>query len=425
MNTTTAARRTAHPALAPRRGRPARSAIRTPGRGIRAGLRMIIATAVAAQIAIATPPASASAPPRDHAGAQRVLDRAVAGGGVPGILARVRDGRDTWVGAAGVADTTTGRQRRAQDRFRIGSTTKTFTATVMLQLAAEHRLSLDDSVEKWLPGVVRGPGHEPERITIRQLLDHTSGIHDYVNDDVMRKRGTGTAFLEHRFDRYRPEEIVGIGVSHPPVFAPGSDWGYSNTGYFLAGMIVERVTGRPLAEVIAQRVTRPLGLTGTYLPGGDDPLIHGPHARHYSKLMLTDPEAGIHDVTELNPSWGWAAGGMISTTVDLDRFFRALLGGRLLPPAQQQEMLTMVTTKNWIPYTTYGLGVASQELACGVTVWGMGGAINGSWTYTFGTRNGTRMVSVNVNGDWNSPITVFTDLLQAEFCPSPSPVPAG
>ncbi|MFF3013098.1 serine hydrolase domain-containing protein [Streptomyces sp. NPDC057939] len=406
----------------PARGRTG-NPLRAPGRGIRAGLRLIIAAAVAGQVAIAAPAASAAAQPADHTGVQRVLDRAVADGGVPGILATIQDGRDTWVGTAGVADTTTGRQRRAHDRFRIGSTTKTFTATVMLQLAAEGRLTLDDSVEKWLPGVVRGPGHEPELITIRQLLDHTSGIYDYVNDEGMTDKGVGLPFLKHRFDSYRPEEIVRIGVSHPPTFAPGGGWAYSNTAYFLAGMIIERVTGRSLATAIEQRVARPLGLTSTYLPRGDDPLIRGPHGRHYSKLMLTDPDAGIHDVTELNPSWGWAAGGMISTTGDLDRFFGALLGGRILPPAQQREMLTMVPTKNWIPFTTYGLGVASQKLSCGVTVWGMGGAVNGSWTYTFGTRNGTRMVSVNVNGDWNSPITTFTDVLQAEFCPSSGPVP--
>lgn len=114
-----------------------------------------------------------------------MLDRAVADGGVPGILTEIRDGRETWFGTAGVADTATGWQRRPQDRFRVGSTTKTFTATVVLQLAAEHRLSLDDSVEKWLPDVVRGPGYEPEKISIRQLLNHTSGIFDHVNDEAM------------------------------------------------------------------------------------------------------------------------------------------------------------------------------------------------------------------------------------------------
>ncbi|TXS22235.1 class A beta-lactamase-related serine hydrolase [Streptomyces sp. ms191] len=371
---------------------------------------------------LAVAPSAYAAPVRtDHLEIQRVLDRAVADGGVPGMLTEIRDGRDTWFGTAGVADTATGRERRPQDRFRIGSTTKTFTATVILQLAAERELGLDDPVEKWLPGVVRGPGYDAEKITVRHLLNHTSGIFDYVNDPVMRSRGAGLPFLRSRFDGYRPEQLVEIGLSHPPTFAPGTGWGYSNTPYILAGLIIERVTGRSLSDAFAQRITRPLGLTGTYLPRGDDPLIHGPHGRHYSKLMLTEPDAAVHDVTELNSSWGWAAGGIVSTAGDLNRFFGALLGGRLLPHAQQQDMFTMVATKNWIPDTTYGLGVASQRLACGVTVWGMGGAINGSWTYTFGTRGGRRTLAVNANGDWNDPIATFTELLQSEFCPSAAP----
>ncbi|MFJ3928195.1 serine hydrolase domain-containing protein [Streptomyces sp. NPDC090022] len=393
-----------------------------------AGTRTALTAAAAAltALAVAAPTASASSasaptasassasattPRPDHAAAQRVLDRAVADGGVPGIVAELRDGRDRWTGTAGVADTTTGRERHPRDRFRIGSTTKTFTATVLLQLVAEHRLTLDDPVRTWIP-------EAPADVTVRQLLGHTSGIPDYVTDPVIVSRSVGLPFLEHRFDSYRPQDLVAIALSRPPVFAPGTRWAYSNTNYVLAGMIVERVTGGPLADAIAQRITRPLGLTATYLPRGDDPRIHGPHGRHYSKLMLTAPDAGVHDVTELNPSWGWAAGGIVSTTGDLDRFFGALLGGRLLPPAQQEEMFTMLPTENWIPGTTYGLGVSSVRLACGETVWGMGGAVNGSWTFTYGTRDGRRVLSVNVNGDWNDPIATFTDLLGTEFCPT-------
>ncbi|MFF0551840.1 serine hydrolase domain-containing protein [Streptomyces sp. NPDC004311] len=386
------------------------------------GTRTAAAAALTA-LALAAPTASASADDAaaarpGHAAAQRIMDRAVADGGLPGITAELRDARDPrahWTGTAGVADTATGRERRPQDRFRIGSTTKTFTATLLLQLAAEHRLTLDDPVTTWIPEV-------PAGVTVRRLLNHTSGIPDYVTDPVIVSRSVGLPFLEHRFDGYRPEELVRIALSHPPLFAPGTSWSYSNTNYILAGMIIERVTGKPLADAVAERISRPLGLTATYLPRADDPRIRSPHGRHYSKLMLTTPDAGVHDVTELNPSWGWAAGGIVSTTGDLDRFFGALLGGRLLPPAQQEAMLTMLTTRNWIPDTAYGLGVSSIRLACGTTVWGMGGAINGSWTYTYGTRDGRRMLSVNVNGDWNDPIATFTDLLQAEFC-APAPTP--
>ncbi|MEU8774301.1 serine hydrolase domain-containing protein [Streptomyces sp. NPDC048606] len=364
-------------------------------------------------------PAPASA--ADRAAARLVLDRAVAGGGVPGILTEIADEGGTWVATAGVADTTTGRERLPHDRFRIGSTTKTFTATVVLQLVAEGRLDLDDPVEALLPDLVRGADRDARGITVRQLLNHTSGLFDYVHDPVIVGRSMGEPFLRHRFDVYRPEELVGLALAHPPHFAPGERFGYSNTNYFLAGMIIERVTGAPLADAFAERIARPLGLTATYLPRAGESVIEGPHGRHYSKLMLPEPDATVHDVTELDPSWGWAAGGAVSTTGDLLRFFTALLAGRLLPPAQQAQMFTTVTTEQWIPDTAYGLGVASVSLPGGVTVWGMGGAINGSWTYTFGSRDGARMVSVNANGDWNFPIAAFTELLQAEFAPEPAP----
>jgi D-alanyl-D-alanine carboxypeptidase len=353
-----------------------------------------------------------------HVKVQRVLDRAVAEGGVPGILAEVRDGDRQWFGSAGVADTATGRERLPHDRFRIGSTTKTFVATVVLQLVAEHELSLDDTVEKWLPGVLHGNGHDGGRITISQLLNHTSGIFNYTQD------------LEalSRHESHTPQQLIQIALSHPVAFEPGTDWAYSNTNYVLAGMLIERVTGSALADEISQRITRPLGLAGTYLPRGEDPAIHGPHSRHYTKWYQADPDAPVYDGTEMDTSLFWATGGMISTAGDLGRFFSALLGGQLLPPAQQREMFTMVPTKEWIPDTTYGLGMSSVTLSCGVTLWGMGGALLGSWSYTYGTRDGTHMVATNVNGDWaggpwKDPIGIFTDVLQAEFCPDGAQTP--
>ncbi|MGE7435374.1 serine hydrolase domain-containing protein [Kitasatospora sp. NPDC001175] len=388
----------------------------------RATVTALLAGAVLTATA-ATPAFADQAEQGGHPGVQTVLDRAVTEGGVPGIVAEVRDGHRHWFGSAGVADTATWRARHAHDRFRIGSTTKTFVATVLLQLAAEGRLSLDDSVEHWLPGVVDGPGYEPDRITVRQLLNHTSGIYNFAVDEKVIDENKGTPFLQHRFDRYTPEQLVRIAMAHQPDFAPGAGWTYSDTNYVLAGMIVERATGSTLAEQIEQRIVAPLGLTGTYTPAPDDVTIHGPHGRAYSHLWDLDPNAPAYDVTELSPSWGWASGDMISTAPDLATFFGALLGGLLLPPAQQEEMFTMIPTPKgkWIDNTTYGLGVSSIKLDCGATVWGMGGAINGSWSYTYGTRDGRRLLATNVNGDWvkgSGPITVFTDELSAEFCPA-------
>ncbi|MGW6835834.1 serine hydrolase domain-containing protein [Streptomyces sp. NPDC054949] len=342
---------------------------------------------------------------------QRLLQQAVTQGGLPGILAEVYDGDRQWFGTAGVADTRTGRKRAQQDRFRIGSISKTFVAAVVMQLAAEGRLSLDDTAEQWLPGVVHGHHHDGARVNIRMLLNHTSGIFNYTDDQEAL----------NRYETHPPESLVQIAMSHPPTFTPASGWAYSNTNYVLAGMIIERATGRALAEEITERISRPLGLAGTYLPHGSDPTIHGPHSRHYTKLFQTDPGAPVHDATELDSSMFWAAGGMISTAGDLNRFFRALLEGRILPPDQQRDMFTTVPTRDWIPNAAYGLGVSSVRLPCGKTVWGMGGALFGSWSYAYGARDGKQMVITNVNGDWSSgawddPIEIFTDLLQARFC---------
>ncbi|GAA4196152.1 serine hydrolase domain-containing protein [Streptosporangium oxazolinicum] len=336
-------------------------------------------------------PASAADRDRGHREIQRVLDQAVAGGGGPGMVAELRDARTKpWFGTAGVADMTTGRKRHPGEHFRIGSLTKAFTGTVVLQLAAEGRLALDDTVATWLPGVVEEHlGADGTAITIRRLLNHTSGLPDAILGQ----------------EPPRPEE-------------PGTRFIYSKVNYNLAGMIVERATGAPLAEAIEHRIARPLHLGGTYLPGTEETTIRGPHARHYSTLGETGPGANIHDVTEMDVSWAGAAGGMISTTSDLHRFLSALLGGRLLPPAQQEEMFTTVSTEgsDWVPDTGYGLGVYSQRLPCGVTVWGGGGFIQGSMSYAMGDRQGTRTLVSNLNGDWNDFLGTFTELLETRFC---------
>ncbi|MCO1653899.1 serine hydrolase domain-containing protein [Pseudonocardia humida] len=343
---------------------------------------------------------------------QRLLDRAVVEAGLPGIVAAVRDGDGEWSGSAGVADTATGRARHPDDRFRIGSATKMVVAAVVLQLAGEGVLGLDDPVERWLPGVVRGHGHDGALVAVRQLLDHTSGVHSYTEDMDRLSR----------FPAYTPQLLVELAMDHPPDFPPGTGWRYSQTNYVLAGMIVERATGRALEGEIDRRIARPLGLEGTYLPVGGDPTIRGPHARHYTKMTDPAPDAAVHDATELDPSMFWAAGGMVSTTGDLLRFLAALLGGRLLGPAEQQRMVRTVPTVDWIADSAYGLGISALALPCGTTVWGMGGALFGSWTYAYGSPDGAHLVVLNTNGDWGGggwadPIGVFTDVLRAEFCP--------
>ncbi|MFD1936911.1 MULTISPECIES: serine hydrolase domain-containing protein [Nonomuraea] len=380
---------------------------------------LLLATVMITGGAVAAPAAATPSAP-DHAEVQRALDSAVAGG-APGMVAEVRDRRGRWFGSAGVSDTETGQKRRPYERFRIGSATKAFTATVILRLAAEDKLSLDDTVEEWLPGLVQGNGYDGREITVRQLLNHTSGIFNYGNDPEFFAKGVGAAWFEHRYDTYTPEQLVRIGLATPPPFKPGEAFLYSNTNYFLAALIVEKATGRTFAQELTRTVLRPLGLTGTSLPG-TDPKIDGPHPAHYSTLFSADATPKIYDATEMDQSFAWAAGGIISTTGDLQRFFGALLGGRLLPADQQREMFTTVPTTGpvpWIPDTRYGLGVFSQKLPCGVTVWGNAGATYGSWTYAMGSRDGEHLLTSQLNGDWSG-LSVFTDVLSAEFCPTAS-----
>ncbi|MGW2327305.1 serine hydrolase domain-containing protein [Streptomyces sp. NPDC001700] len=388
----------------------------------------VVATAVAPAAAsphTASPhtasPHTASRP-SPHSATQDALD-AITRAGVPGALARADRADKTWNGTSGVADRRSGRPRLPQDRFRIGSVTKSFTATVLLQLAADpaYGLSLDDTVEKWLPGLVRGNGNDGSLITLRQLLQHTSGLYHYLEDDTFRAKYTGTAFFDHRYDGATPEELVRIALAREPDFRPGKGWGYSNTNYILAGMVIEKATGHTYASEVERRIIKPLGLRGTSLPG-TSPWVPGPHGRHYSTLFVDGPGARSYDVTEFDPSIAGASGEMISTARDLNVFFRALLGGELLPPALQKEMLTGHDLGDG---RSYGLGIRSQKLkACGVTVWGHSGDIFGNATRTAATADGEHILTINENGDWGDG-KLQQAAIEAEFCGTTPPSGAG
>jgi D-alanyl-D-alanine carboxypeptidase len=321
-------------------------------------------------------------------GLQRDTD-AIHALGVTGVQARMTtpDGRHL-VATSGVADTSTGRPVPPEGRFRIASTRKAFTATVALQLAGEHRLSLDDKVERWLPGVVRGNGNDGRRITLRQLLQNSSGIHDDLPGYL-----TPEEYLEQRYDVYTREQLVARALHHRPDFAPGTGWSYSNTGFILAGMVIERVTGRSLGQEISDRIARPLGLHHTTGPG-NSPTVPRPHARAY---QLFGP-GELVDVTE---QVSGDPDSLISTTRDLDRFFRALLGGGLLPPAQLAAMQNTVrisadVEQIW-PGGRYGLGLARRPLPCGGVYWGHDGGDAGYITATGVTGDGRRSAMVSMS----------------------------
>ncbi|HEY9439191.1 MAG TPA: serine hydrolase domain-containing protein [Streptomyces sp.] len=299
----------------------------------------------------------------------------------------------------------TGPGIQPDDRFRAGSITKTFVATVVLQLAGEERLLLSDSVDTYLPGLVRGHGNDGRRITLRALLTHTSGLSDYTDalpsGDPARTGGAGPSAQP-----LTAEEAVLTATARPPVSASG-DYAYSNTNYALLGLIIRRVTGHSYAAEIRRRILIPLRLHGTSLPGARTDLP-SPHSTGYHRSA---DDGSLRDVTAIDPRAAGAAGELISTLADLNRFYAALLGGRLLPAAELATLLNTRTAQG-----SYGMGIYPQRLSCGTTVWGHSGRILGSYARTAATRDGGHVLTFRVNTDTPPGRTLETALLEAEFC---------
>jgi D-alanyl-D-alanine carboxypeptidase len=364
---------------------------------------------LSAALAVPAVAASPVAAPGGHDATKRAVRAAVADG-VPGVTVTVRRGHGTWAATAGVGNLETGKPRSARDHYRIASISKTFVATVVLQLEAEGELSLDDTVEEWLPGVVRGNGHDGRRITLRQLLNHTSGIFDYLEDPgFQQKYMTAAGFMKHRFDEAAPEDLLAIAMANKPYFRPGTSFAYSNTNYILAALVIEKATGNDYGDEIDRRIIAPLHLTSTSVPTTRVTLPR-PSSRAYSKLAR-ETTGPTYDVTELNPRLAYGSGQMVSSSADLTRFYSALLGGRLLPPEQLKKMRTTVESSR--ETSRYGLGLVDRKLGCGVHVWGHDGGISGSNSGAVTTENGRHSLAVNFNGDWSG----STDaIIEAEFC---------
>ncbi|AIG75466.1 Conserved putative secreted protein [Amycolatopsis japonica] len=338
-------------------------------------------------------PAVASAAPPLHRTLQRDADTLVANGS-PGVLMEVSTDRGSFKVRSGHGDLRTRTPMPWNGHFRIASFSKTFLSATMLQLVGEGRLSLEDTVDRWLPGVVSGNGNDGKAITIRQLLQHTSGLHDYMAElDLFTEKG----FLRHRFDELSATEAVKLAVGKPPEFAPGRSWGYSNTNYVLAGLVTEKVTGQDWRRAIIDRIVRPLDLRETTLPH-TSPFIPAPHARGYDRFVVegsNPPLLGRRvDVTLMNPSMGGGADGSInSTTEDGNKFLRALLGGKVLKPALLAEMKKTVPAPG---LGEYGLGLQKTTSSCGA-YWGHGGSLPGYLTGNGVTEDGKRSVMVSLN----------------------------
>ncbi|MEU0189482.1 serine hydrolase domain-containing protein [Streptomyces afghaniensis] len=345
----------------------------------------------------ALPAAAAPSPDRApaHLAAQPqnpALTAAIAGlpsADATAALVRVGGDEGVWRGSSGVHDLRTGRPADPGARFRAGSVTKVFTAAVALQLAAEGRLDLDRSARSYLPELIP-PSYDG--VTVRQLLNHTHGIPapDFP----------GTTVEEWYADRFRvhdPRDMVRSATSKKPEFAPGERQHYLNIGYTITGLLIERVTGDAYERQVARRILHPLGLRGTYLPG-KNPRIAGPHNHGYQTMRLDDGTTGLRDVSVWGSTDGWAAGDIISTAADLERFTNALFHGRVVRGPLLEEMFTLpeVTDFRTGKPAAYSAGLSMKVLG-GREVWGKTG---GRWGYNAAiasTRDGSRTLVYSVN----------------------------
>ncbi|MFI5784068.1 serine hydrolase domain-containing protein, partial [Nocardia sp. NPDC051570] len=362
-------------------------------RSMRSMRRIVVAIFAITMLAGSTGTDAMAAPAGvDRVALQQAMNEVVAAGAA-GVQMRVHDEHGEWAGSAGVTELGRPDGVPTDGQFRIGSITKTFTATVLLQLVGEGRLGLDDPVDRYLPQF----GLDP-RITVRMLLQHTSGLFNDLGDrnpDGTMEPGffpsEGKAGVDSLFRDYQPEELVRFALSKPARFAPGTGWSYSNTNYILVGLLIEKITGTPYALQIYGRIVVPLGLWGTTVPGHWTG-IPGPHAHGYTSY-LGDGVVTVVDVTDQNPSAIYAAGEIVSTTRDLDTFMTALLGGRLLTPVLLAEMRK---GHPFGPNPGYGLGLGHGPLEPGCDVVGHDGGVAGYLSEMYSTTERGRRVEMSV-----------------------------
>ncbi|MFV0135227.1 serine hydrolase domain-containing protein [Streptomyces sp. HMX87] len=329
----------------------------------------------------AATPAATAAPSVDGPDTE-ALERALAGipdGDVSAALVRV-GGKGGWQGTAGVRNLRTGAPALENARFRAGSTTKTVTAALVLQLVAEGRVDLDAPVTRYLPGLLPSSFTEPP--TVRHLLTYTSGLQPGA--------GLGSTTEEMYANRFRtltPERVVATAVARGPAFTPGARQVYQNIDYTVLGLLIEKVTGDSYEHQADVRIFRPLGMRHTGFPAGPDPRVHGPHHRAYA-----DIGGRTTDVTEWNMSDRWAAGNMISTTADLERFLVALFQGRVIPERLVDQMLTVPDVEG----ASYGMAW-QRYVHGGKVIWGKTGSRPGYHTVLAATRDLSRTVVYSVN----------------------------
>ncbi|WP_020668141.1 serine hydrolase domain-containing protein [Amycolatopsis nigrescens] len=366
-------------------------------------------------MAIVVVPCPAQAAPvaeDSHALTQRKLDDLVGGSpGAPGGEVVAGDHHRTWQVTSGTTEVGAQRTFQRADHVQIGSYTKTFVSTVVLQLVAEGRVRLDAPIERYLPGLVDGNGYDGNTITVRQILQHTSGIADYLTP-LPHHGGLYNPLLHQR--TWMPAELVREALTERPHFPPGTRWEYSNTNYTIAGMLVEKVTGRGVGDEITNRIIRPLGLAHTSYPAAGHKAMPAPHVNGYIGVRAL----GVWiDVTEaLNePSYMGAAGSMVSTPDDMTAFAQALADGRLLPPAEMAEMTRFMPITVDQKADGYGLGLYQLRLSCGGEAIGHYGGTAGFGEVTMATADG-RHATVVVNSPLPALNADMTTVVDAALC---------
>ncbi|MGW5852540.1 serine hydrolase domain-containing protein [Streptomyces sp. NPDC055254] len=322
-------------------GAPAVAAAPTPTAG--ADERLV-------SVAARAPTPSAEEFPQLNPAVARQLDDAVkkvmAEARVPGVMVHLSaPGKGEYVRAFGVADKATGAPMTTDLYSRIGSETKTFTVTALLQLVDDGKVGLDDPIGTYVEGVPNG-----DRITLRELAGMRSGLFNYSEDEGFFK-----ALTSDPYRQFTPQELLAYSFDHPVLFEPGTQFQYCNTNLILLGLVVEKVTGTPLAEYINREVVAEAGLKHTLFPVGAE--FPSPHAHGYTNQTASGK---TEDATNWNPSWGWAAGAMISDLADLKVWAKTLATGTLLTPATQAQRLKVTPAGN-LPDTGYGLGIFNVD----------------------------------------------------------------
>jgi D-alanyl-D-alanine carboxypeptidase len=346
---------------------------------------------------------------------QALADRVVAEG-VPGVLVLSRKGQRTITIASGVSDLATGRTLEIDDRVRVASVTKSYVATIILQLVEEQTLSLGDRIERWLPGLLPASGH----VTVEQLLRHESGIYDFADDPR-----TFAPYFEGDYGyAYSPVQLVAMAGEHARLFEAGMKQVYSNTNFTLLGLIAEAASGMPFEALFDERIVQALGLEATHFARGNG--FGGVHSHGYIPL-----DGQILDVTDVSPSVLYGCGNVISTQREVAIFFRALLDGELLTPESLSAMKTpgpVTVSPDYVPAEgrgfARGLGVELHAgLPCGAFV-GHAGQSVGYYARSYQSEDGQHQFVVIANSSTiddkvgsEAAVAAFDELTLAAACP--------